>query len=162
MRSGEIDTGVPSRRRRVGPNRETARTGAPGRGAITVSIRPSFSEVVLESPIASLGKGLRCEFVDAYGDGTVNARIIDDQGHQAVICIDGRKGSPTRYRLFEGDRHPNRPGAVLIELGAPEEGIVVPLLSRWLDSDEARKSFTEEGYERVRMTVSRLGEPTLE
>lgn len=112
----------------------------------------------MQTLIASLGQGLRCEFVDAYSDGTVNARIIDDQGHQAVVCIDARKGSPTRYRLFEQARHPNQAGAVLIELGAPEEGIVVPLISRWLDTDEARKSFTEYGYELVRMTVTRLGE----
>jgi hypothetical protein len=114
----------------------------------------------VQLPISSLGGNLRISFVDAYGDGTVHAWLGDENGRGTSVCIDGRKNSPTRYRLFEQARHPNQPGAVLIELGAIEEGIVVPLLSRWLDSVEARKCFTEYGYELIRETLLRLGDST--
>ena len=65
-------------------------------------------------------------------------RLEDERGRGTEVCIDGRKNSPTRYRLFEQTRHPNRQGAVLIELGAVEEGIVVHEVCQWLESDEAR------------------------
>jgi hypothetical protein len=108
--------------------------------------------------ISSLGGNLRVALVGAYGDGTIHARLEDEHGRGTEVCIDGRKNSPTRYRRFEQARHPNKQGAVLIDLGAPEEGIVVPLISRWLDSDEARRWFTEMGFEKVRDTLTRLGE----
>jgi hypothetical protein len=110
--------------------------------------------------ISSLGGNLRVAFVDAYGDGTIHAWLKDEYGRGTEVCIDGRKNSPTRYRLFEQARHPNKRGAVLIELGAVEEGIVVPLISHWLDSDEARKEFTPEGCEIVRDVLLRLGDST--
>ena len=46
----------------------------------------------------------------------------------------GGTNSLTRYRLFQQARHPNQPGAILVELGTPEEAIVIPLLSKYLDS----------------------------
>jgi hypothetical protein len=110
--------------------------------------------------IISLGADLRVSFVDAYGDGTVHARLEDGTGRNAVVCIDGRSGSPTRYRLFQGARHPSMPAAVLIELGGVEEGIVVPLISRWLDSDEARYQLTSHGRELAQETLLRLGDST--
>jgi hypothetical protein len=82
-------------------------------------------------PVTALGKGLRVEWVDFYGDLTMHACLSDDAGGRTEICIDGRKNSLTRYRLFQKGRHPKKPGAVLVELGAPEEGIVIPLLSRY-------------------------------
>jgi hypothetical protein len=45
-------------------------------------------------------------------------------------------------------------------LGAPEEGIVVPLLSHYLDSGGPRAlGLTEYGWELARETLLRLGEP---
>jgi hypothetical protein len=85
--------------------------------------------------VAALGPSPRIGWVD--GTPEVPWFEIDDAvGRYAVVCIDGRDGSPTRYRLFEGARHPDKPGAVLIELGSEEEGGVVPLLSRWLDDSD--------------------------
>lgn len=111
-------------------------------------------------PVTSLGKSLRVEWVDFYGDHTMHARISDEAGQQTEICIDGRKNSPTRYRLFQQARHPRQPGAILVELGAEEEGIVVPLLSYYLDSGGPRAlGLTEFGWELARETLLHLGEP---
>jgi hypothetical protein len=97
--------------------------------------------------------------MDAYGDGTIWAWIKDGQGCCTEVCIDGRRGSPTRHRLFEHARHPRKAGAILIDLGAPEEGIIVPLLSRWLDSGEPQKlGLTERGKEIIQEGLLRLGE----
>lgn len=114
----------------------------------------------MHHPITTLGADLRVSLVDAYGDGTVWARLEDGGGRKAVACIDGRAGSPTRYRLFQGARHPKNPEAVLIDLGAVEEGIVVPLISRWLDSEEAREQLTSYGRELIQETLLRLGDST--
>ncbi len=114
----------------------------------------------MQHPISSLEGKLRVAFVDAYRDGTVHAWLEDEHGRGTEVCIDGRKNSPTRYRLFEQARHPSKPGAVLIDLGAVEEGIVIPLMSRWVDSDEARKWFTPYAFELVRETLLRLGDST--
>ena len=78
-----------------------------------------------------LGPSLYC---GRYNDGTVWFGFEDDESRYAEVCIDGRTGSPTRYRLFDLRRHPKKPDAMLLELGAPEEGIVIPLISRWLNS----------------------------
>jgi hypothetical protein len=110
--------------------------------------------------ISSLGSNLRVTFVDGYLDGTIHAWLEDEHGRGTVVCMDGRKNSPTRYRLFEQARHPGHQGAVLIELGAVEEGIVVPLISRWLDSDVGRKWFTPGGFEIVREVLLKLGDST--
>lgn len=110
--------------------------------------------------ISSLGGDLRISYVDAYSHGVIHAMLEDESGRKISVCIDGREGSPTRYRLFEGARHPRLPEAVLIELGAVEEGIVIPLLSRWLDTDEARKEFTSYGYEMIQAILIRLGDST--
>lgn len=109
--------------------------------------------------LAALGKGLRVVYVDFYGDHTMHALISDEAGQRTTICIDGRKNSPTRYRLFQQARHPNKPGAVLIELGAPEEGIVIPLLSKYLDSGGPKAlGLTEYGWELAKETLLRFGE----
>lgn len=110
------------------------------------------------SRVASLGHDARVILMDAYGDGTIWAALEDGQGRYTQVCIDGRRGSPTRHRLFEQARHPRKQSAVLIELGAPEEGVIVPLLSRWLDSGEARKFLTEAGKEIIQAGLLCLGE----
>jgi hypothetical protein len=97
--------------------------------------------------------------MDACRDGILWFEIDDGEGNRAVVCIDSREGSRTRYRLFEGARHPGKPGAVLIELGSEEEGMVVPTLSTWLDSKEAKKRIRPEALERAIGYLLRLGEP---
>src|SRR5258707_14969107 len=111
-------------------------------------------------PVPFLGKNLQVELVDSYTDGTVWAAITDCEGRRTSICIDGRENSPTRHRLFEKARHPRKDGAVLVELGAREEGIVIPLLSPWLDSVEARERLTEWGIEVVERAPLNIGEPS--
>src|SRR5262245_49408335 len=112
------------------------------------------------SSIAALANDARVSGMDAYGDGTIWAALQDGQGRCTLVCIDGRHGSPTRHRLFEQARHPRQEGAVLIDLGAPEEGVVVPLLSCWLDSGGARDlGLTEFGKEFIQAALLRLGEP---
>ncbi len=111
-------------------------------------------------PVLSLVGSLRVTLVDGYGDGTVWFAIEDSGSGGATLCIDGRERSPTRHRLFDLARHPQKPGAVLLELGGPEEGIVVPLVSRWLDSARPRElGLTEFGWEMVRDALLRLGTP---
>jgi hypothetical protein len=112
------------------------------------------------APVAFLGNDIRVALMDAYGDGAVWAALEDGQGRYTQVCIDGRRGSPTRYRLFEQARHPRHQSAVLIELGALEEGVIVPLLSRWLDSGEPRKlGLTEAGKEILQAGLMHFGEP---
>lgn len=113
-------------------------------------------------PVSALGTELRVEWVDFYGDHTMHACISDEAGQRTEICIDGRTNSRTRYRLFQQARHPNMVGAALIELGAPEEGVLVPLLSRYLDSHGPKAaSLSEYGWELARETLLRHGEPAL-
>jgi hypothetical protein len=116
----------------------------------------------MQLPVTALGKGLRVAWVDFYGDPTMHACISDEAGQRTEICIDGRKDSPTRNRLFQQARHPNKAGAVLVELGAPPEGIVIPLLSRYLDSHGPKAAgLTEYGWELARETLLRYGEPAV-
>src|SRR4051794_39506313 len=65
-------------------------------------------------PVSALGKGLRVEWIDFCGDHTMHACLTDEAGQRTEVCIDGRKNSPTRFRLYEQGRHPNQPGAVLV------------------------------------------------
>ena len=116
----------------------------------------------MQLPVTALGSRLRVEWIDFYGDHTMHACISDETGKRTQICIDGRKNSLTRYRLFQQARHPNKRGAVLVELGALEEGIVIPLLSRYLESHGPKASgLTEYGWELARETLLRYGEPTV-
>jgi hypothetical protein len=112
----------------------------------------------MNSPVSALDDSARVVLADAYGDGTVWFRLQDSDGRYASVCIDGRQGSPIRYRLFDLARHPKKPGAVLLELGGPEEGVIIPLASRWLDSAPPRKlHLTEFGWELIRDTLIRIG-----
>ena len=113
------------------------------------------------SPISALATPVQVLVADAYSDGTVGFILEDCNGRYANVCIDGRKGSPTQHRLFDRARHPAKPGAVLIDLGAPEEGLIVPLISQWLDSATPRRlRLSEYGWEFVRDALLRLGEPS--
>lgn len=110
-------------------------------------------------PLTALGRGLRVEWVDFYGDLTMHACLVDGTGQRTTVCIDGRKSSPTRYRLFQRARHPSKPGATLLDLGCEEEGIVVPLLSHYLDLNGPTASgLTEYGWELAKETLLRLGD----
>lgn len=112
--------------------------------------------------VSALGRNLRVEWVDFYGDGTMTASIADHAGQRTHVCFDGRANSPTRHRLFQQARHPRQDGAVLVELGEPEEGTVVSLLSRWLDSAGPRAlDSTEWGWGLARDALLHLGDYTV-
>ena len=115
----------------------------------------------MQLPVIALGNGLRVEWIDLYSDHVMHGCIADEGGQRMEICIDARKNSPTRNRLFQQARHPNKPGAVLVELGAPEEGIVIPLLSRQLDGGPKAAGLTEYGWELAREILLRYGEPVV-
>jgi len=110
-------------------------------------------------PISTLGSSVRVTLVDAYGDGTVWFCFKNSAGDLTTVCIDGREGSPTKHRLFDQARHPSQPDAVFLELGGEEEGLVVGLVSRWLDSNESHKKLTEYGRELITNALVRIGEP---
>src|SRR5262245_9718206 len=113
----------------------------------------------MQLPVAALSNRLRVEWVDFYGDLTMHASISDECGQRTDVCIDGWKNSPTRYPLFQQARHPNQPGAVLVELGAVEEGIVIPLLSKYLDSGGPKAlGLSEYGWELAKETLLHFGE----
>lgn len=113
----------------------------------------------MQLPVSALGGRLRVEWVDFYGDHTMHACISDEAGQRTQICIDGRRDSPTRYRLFQQARHPSKPGAALVELGAPEEGIVIPLLSKYLEAGGPKAlSLTEYGWELAKEILLRFGD----
>jgi hypothetical protein len=111
--------------------------------------------------ILELDSSARVIWVDSYSTNVFWADFEDAQGKRALVCIDLRKDSPTRNRLYEKAMHPNKPGAVLLDLGSEEEGVAIPLISRWLDSDEPRKiGIREEGIELVKRAFLKLGEPS--
>src|SRR6185295_13920976 len=91
-------------------------------------------------PIIDLGETVRVVLFDASGDwddGLVIWWALEDgDGRRAYVGLDARNSSPKRYRLFQGARNPKSPDCVWIELGSVEEGIIVPILSRHLDSPE--------------------------
>lgn len=88
--------------------------------------------------------------------------VQDAKGKQTQVCLDLREGSQTRGRLFEKARHPSKSGAILLELGSDEEGIVIPLISHWLDSDQPKKGgLRDEFTELAKKAFARLGEPTM-
>ena len=111
--------------------------------------------------IAALAEPIRVVLADAYGDGVVWFALKGACGCAARVCIDGRKLSRSRNRLFDGAKHPNDPAAILMELGGDEEAVVVPLISRWLDSASSRTvGLNEYGWELIRDALLRLGEPS--
>ena len=63
------------------------------------------------------------------------------------------------YRLFQQARHPSQPEAALVELGAPAEGIVIPLLSKYLDSGGPKAlGLTEYAWELAKEILLHFGE----
>jgi hypothetical protein len=107
--------------------------------------------------LRELDEGIEIALVDAYGDGTVWAKLVDRRSRVAYACIDGRLGSETRFRLFDGDRYPAKPGTVLIDLGAEEEGLFISLVSRWIDTEPPRHHLNEFGLELVRNALLHVG-----
>jgi hypothetical protein len=110
---------------------------------------------------------LRIQLIDCYGTyangHVIWASLADGGGSQCLICFDNRPESPTCHRLFCGARHPNNPAAELLELGCEEEGVIVPLLSRWLDSQEPWESgaYPLLLKELLQEALLRVGEPVL-
>jgi len=113
------------------------------------------------SPVTSLNPPISMNLVSSYDDGTIWFSLEDAQGQSAHLCIDGRVESKTRFRLFDLARHPNDENARLVGLGEPEEGIVIPLISNWIDAGGLTRGFTDYGAERFLYTFNRYGEPLL-
>ena len=112
------------------------------------------------SSISALVPPIHVVLADAYGDGVVWFVLEDERGNFARVCIDGRKLSRTRHRLFDEAKHPKDPKGILLELGGDEEAVVVPLISQWLDSDTPKTlGLSEYGWEIIRDALVRLGEP---
>ena len=111
--------------------------------------------------ILTLGSSIRVRLADRYGDGTVWFCFKNSEGDLTSVCIDGRDESPTKHRLFDQARHPSNPDAVLLELGGEEEGLIVTLVSHWLDSSESQQ-LTEYGRELITDALVRIGEPNLQ
>jgi hypothetical protein len=126
----------------------------------------SFGEVldgsvmsdVFNVAVADLIPPFQLILADCYSDGTVWFRVEDGGGRTTCVCIDGREGSRTRYRLFDGSRHPGHPGVRLLELGGVEEGVLVPLISEWVSSPEFA-ILPAVGRELFLATFNRYGEP---
>ena len=113
-------------------------------------------------PMSRVGDRPHLMHADGYPDGTVWFFFRGEEDIFALVCIDGRPGSPTRHRMFDQAGHSRKPGAVLLELGCPEEGVIVPAVSRWLDSAEPRKQgLSDYGWELIRDSLLRLGDPIL-
>ena len=106
-------------------------------------------------PISALVGNLHVRVVDVYFS-TWWACIEDDEGRRANVCIDGRDGSATRYRLFDQARRLSEDTAKLVELGSPEEDLVIGLLSRWYDSEDATDSLTDYGKKSLQEALLRL------
>lgn len=111
--------------------------------------------------ILDLDHTARVTTMDAYTH-VFWAEFEDTNGRRALICIDLRPDSPTRNRLYGNAMHPKKPRAVLLELGGEEEGVAIPLISHWLDSDAPRKNgIGEEGVELLKRSFRCLGDPIL-
>jgi hypothetical protein len=67
--------------------------------------------------ILELDDTARVVWVDSYSTNVFWVDFEDAKGQRALVGIDLRKDSPTRNRLFEKAMHPNKPGAVFLELG---------------------------------------------
>lgn len=118
--------------------------------------------VAMLSPVSKLTGAIHVVLGDAYGDGTVWFALEDSGKRRSHVCIDGRNESRTKHRLFDGARHPNDARAVLIELGAHEEGLIVSLASEWRDSaPPSDLGLNEFGWELIRNGLVRVGEPSV-
>jgi hypothetical protein len=145
---------------------KVARTVLRGRGRSNAPLLPDLQRkavvlgmVVMRVPVSELGPSPWVVLVDRYGDGTIWWVMEDAEAKWATVCLDGRAESPTRFRLIDGTRHPRHSGGRVLDLGCPEEGIVVPLLSHWLDSQQPADVVSEYFVEVVREALLRLGEP---
>ena len=110
-------------------------------------------------PVSKLDSSARVVLADAYSSAAIFWFDLEADGGAAFVFFDGRERSPTRNRLFQGARHPNRPEATLIELGSEEEGVAIPAISRFVDSDDARRWLTCRGIELIIEYLNRYGQP---
>jgi hypothetical protein len=109
--------------------------------------------------VLELDHTIQCTWVDNYSQNVFWATFQDSTGRGTHVCLDLRNDSATQSRLFEKARYPTMPEAVLLELGGEEEGIVIPLISRWLDSEEPhRVGFRAEGLDILIKGFLRVGE----
>ena len=108
--------------------------------------------------VAALDDSAKVVLVDSYGDGTIWSSIEDEAGRRATISCDGREDRSTRFRLFDGGRHPSNSQLRLLELGALEEGIAVTLLSRWLEEQRPQTAVEENYIQRIRERLLLLGD----
>jgi hypothetical protein len=97
-------------------------------------------------PFASLLADRTIVLVDWYGhsdfgNGVLWASVEDSSRSLAHVCIDNRRDSTTRGRIFDGARHPSMPSASLVELGDQTEGDIVSLFSEWCDNPKHWLSF---------------------
>ncbi|HYV37953.1 MAG TPA: hypothetical protein VE988_19870 [Gemmataceae bacterium] len=108
--------------------------------------------------VSELGLSPRVILADRFGDGTIWWLMEDEQQNRALVCLDGRRGSPTQFRLLDGTRRSTEPGGKVLELGSSEEGIAVSLLSQWLDEQHPRDVASEYTFEVIRAALLRLGD----
>ena len=84
--------------RRSCPRRSTDRAHG-ARTEISETIPPRWPT---KSRVSDLDNSAHVWFADAYADGTIWFALKDAEGRYAEVCIDGRRGSPTRRRLCYG------------------------------------------------------------
>jgi hypothetical protein len=112
--------------------------------------------------ILELGSKAHVAWVDSSFQICVWFEIEDGFERFAIICIDLRADSTTRFRLFEKAKSPCKAEALLLDLGCEEEGIAVSIVSRWLDSDVSKQwKISESGIELIQNALLRMGEPTV-
>lgn len=116
-------------------------------------------------PIADLVEPIDVALFGTYGEWDAGFvfwwRLKDAQDRRTAVSIDDRKDSPTCHRLFQGAKHPDSPEAHLVDLGSEEEGIAIPVLSKWFDlppKDMMGTRHSEEVLEIVRDAILRIGE----
>jgi hypothetical protein len=111
------------------------------------------------TPIGSLDSPA-VTIADAYGNASVWFAFRGSNESYSLVCIDCRPNSPTKYRMFDQTKYPGKPEGVLIELGSDEEGLVISLVSEWLDSTSPNElGMNDFGWKLFREALIRHGEP---
>jgi hypothetical protein len=98
----------------------------------------------LQAPVEVTDAVLYLDGANQEG-GTLGIRLTDGRGMNLLFCIDGRRGSDTRSRVFLGTRHPeDYGGGELVPKGDPREREVIIIIKQWLDAhnyDADRQAF---------------------